>query len=123
LFPEVVRRFIDERVASIDQLEILRLLWENPAAVWTEAALAAELQIPPAEAAAQLAALQSRGLLCAGPPYQHGPRDPELDGVLRQVLQYYRERPVSMIKLVAARAKDPLRSFADAFRVRPPEGG
>jgi len=24
---------------------------------------------------------------------------------------------------VAARAKDPLRSFADAFRVRPPEGG
>lgn len=123
LFPENVRRFIDERVASIDQLEILRLLWENPAAVWTEAALAAELQIPPAEAAAQLAALQARGLLRAGAPYQYGPRDPDLDGVLRLTLQHYRERPVSMIKLVAARAKDPLRSFADAFRVRPPEGG
>jgi hypothetical protein len=34
------------------------------------------------------------------------------------VLQLYRERPVSMIKLVYARARDPLRNFADAFRLR-----
>ena len=128
LFPEDVRRFIDGHVASVDQLELLRLLWEAPEAVWTGADLAADLQTSPAEAVAQLTALQRRGLLQveaggAEPLYRYGARDAELDGLLRTTLQHYRERPVSMIKFVAARAKDPLRSFADAFRVRPPEGG
>jgi predicted ArsR family transcriptional regulator len=63
LFPDDVRRFIDRYVESIDQLEILRLLWENPAAEWTEAALAAEVQAPPQAVAAHLAALAARGLL------------------------------------------------------------
>jgi hypothetical protein len=129
LFPDDVRRFLDENVESIDQLEILRLLWEDPAVEWTEASLAEATQAPPADVVAHLAVLAGRGLLhaetrgAAGWVCRYGPRDPERDRLLRTVLQNYRERPVSMIKLVAARAKGPLRTFADAFRFRPREGG
>lgn len=127
LFPDDVRRFIDENVESIDQLEILRLLWENPGAEWAETALAGEVQAPVPAVLAHLAALSARGLLQgeprgAGWVCRYGARDPARGELLRKVMQLYRERPVSMIKLVAARAKDPLRTFADAFRVRPREG-
>lgn len=38
--------------------------------------------------------------------------------MVARLLQIYRQRPVSMIKLVYKRAKDSLRAFADAFRFR-----
>jgi hypothetical protein len=128
LFPDDVRRFLDENVETIDQLELLRLLWEDPGAERTDAALADELQLPRAAAAAHVAALAGRGLLHGEPraggwACRYGPRDPAADALLRKVLQLYRERPVSMIKLVAARPADPLRALADAFRVRPPREG
>jgi hypothetical protein len=127
LFPDDVSRFLDENVESIDQLEILRLLWESPGTEWTETSLAGEVQTQPKDVAAHLAALSARGLLHAEPRgagwvCRYGPHDARRDELLRKVLQLYRERPVSMIKLVAARAKNPLRNFADAFRVRPHEG-
>lgn len=127
LFPDDVRRFLDENVDSIDQLEVLRLLWEDPAAEWTGAALTAEVQAQPADVAAHVAALAARGLIHAEPrgagvACRYGPRTPDLDARLRKVLEHYRERPVSMIKLVAARVNDPLRALADAFRLRPREG-
>jgi DNA-binding transcriptional ArsR family regulator len=127
-FPEDVRRFLDEYVESIDQLEILRLLWEKPETDWSATALSAEVQAEPADVSAHLAVLRARGLLAsadrgAGLVYRYGPRNPELEGRLQTMLQHYRERPVSMIKLVVARSKDPLRNFSDAFRVRPPREG
>jgi DNA-binding transcriptional ArsR family regulator len=127
-FPEDVRRFLDDYVESIDQLEILRLLWERPEVDCSVADLSAEIQAEPADVAAHLTALRARGLLVSSDPgsglvYRFGPRSLELEALLRATLQHYRERPVSMIKLVVARSKDPLRKFADAFRVRPPREG
>jgi hypothetical protein len=48
----------------------------------------------------------------------HGARTPELQGLLDRLLQVYKERPVTLIKMVYARAKESLRAFAEAFRVR-----
>jgi hypothetical protein len=45
-----------------------------------------------------------------------------LQELVDRLLQLYRERPVTMIKMVYERAKDPLRKFADAFRLRKEEG-
>src|SRR5687767_1000007 len=64
-FPEEVNRFLDEFVESLDQLEVLRLLWERPNVTWTDSTLAAEVQIESSYAATQLAILDSRG--CDGP--------------------------------------------------------
>jgi hypothetical protein len=121
--PEDVCRFLGENIESIDQLEVLRVLGEGPAREWTAAALAAEVQGPPADMAEHLAALARRGLIAterrgAEAVWRYAPASPELDGIVGRLLKCYRERPVSMIKLVYAQAADPLRAFADAFRLR-----
>ena len=43
---------------------------------------------------------------------------PDLEEMLGRLLQMYKERPVTMIKMVYERAEDPLRAFADSFRIR-----
>ncbi len=121
--PEEVRRFLDENVESLEQLEILRVLAEEPDRAWGAADLAAVIQSDPATAAAHLVALGGRGLVtlstvggeAAG---RHGARTPDLGGRVNAVLSAYRERPVTMIKLVYARANERLRAFSDAFRLR-----
>jgi hypothetical protein len=118
--PEDVRRFLDEHIESLEQLEILRLLSEDPTREWTAAQLGAEIQADPSVAAAHLAALAGRGLLASSSPAvsRYGASTPELGERLARALAVYRERPVTMIKLVYARASERLRAFSDAFRLR-----
>ncbi len=124
LFPDDIRRFIEAAVESIDQLEILRVLGEDSSRAWDVAGLAAAVHADPPAVAAHAAALHARGLAAAGagPTYQFGPRTPELGILVARLLELYRERPVSLIRLVyagaAARAADPLLSFSNAFRLR-----
>jgi predicted ArsR family transcriptional regulator len=121
--PDDVRRFLDANVESIEQLEILRVLAESSEAEWDADALARAIQAPPADAAAHLAALHARGLVAlrtegAGARGRHGARSPELAAGVERLLRCYRERPVTMIKVVYARANERLRAFADAFKLR-----
>ena len=125
--PDDIRRFLDGNIETIDQLEVLRVLGEKPDREWTPALLSAEVQADPQLVAAHIVALQGRGLLTAQTRgaeliARHGARTPELQALVGRLLQLYRERPVTMIKLVYERAKDPLRKFADAFRLRKEEG-
>lgn len=122
-FPEAVGHFLDANVETVEQLEILRLLGENPHKEWGIADLGREVQATPQAMAAHLTALEGRGLLLTltrGTECfcRYGPRTPELEGRLAQLLQVYRERPVTTINRVYARAKSALQSFADAFRIR-----
>ena len=121
--PADVVSFLDSHVESIDQLEILRILGEGPSRAWPVASLAAEVQTSARDLAVHLTALRDRGLLNfegAGAEFvwRYAPATPELAAIVLRVLQIYRERPVSMIKLVYARVDDPLRAFANAFRLR-----
>lgn len=121
--PEDVRRFLDENIESLEQLEILRVLAEDPGREWAAAELAAEIQADPSAAASHIAALAARGLVATSTRRgetvaRHGTRSPELGGRLTQVLAAYHERPVTMIKLVYAKANERLRAFSDAFRLR-----
>jgi len=125
-FPADVVRFLDSHVESIDQLEILRILGEAPSRGWSVASLVTEVQTSARNIAAHLSALRDRGLLNyegvgTDLVWRYAPATPELAAITLRVLQIYRERPVSMIKLVYARADDPLRAFANAFRLR--DGG
>ena len=122
-FPEDVARFLYDNVESIDQLEILRVLGEDREKEWDSVALAAAVQAEPQAVRAHLTAMHARGLLTmtprgAGLSCRYGVRTPELESMVGRLLQMYRERPVTMIKMVYERAKDPLRAFADAFRIR-----
>jgi hypothetical protein len=121
--PEPIARFLDEQVESIDQLEILRILGEDREREWDVVALAGEVQAKPQAVHDHLTAMSARGLLVlatreAGLFCRHGASTPELEAMVGRLLQLYKERPVTMIKLVYDRARDPLRAFADAFRIR-----
>ena len=47
-----------------------------------------------------------------------GPATPELTAAATKLLQFYRERPVTLIRIIYARANDRLKAFAEAFRLR-----
>jgi DNA-binding MarR family transcriptional regulator len=124
--PEEVKKFMEANIDSVDQLEILRVLGEDPHKEWSAPDLAREVQTQPDTIDAHLAALRSRGLLItetrqADLLCRYGPDSPEREAILTRLLQVYRERPVSMIKLVYARARDPLKTFAEAFRLKKEE--
>jgi hypothetical protein len=50
--------------------------------------------------------------------YRFGTKTPELEEMVRRLLQLYKERPVTMIKMVYERARNPLQALADVFRNR-----
>lgn len=121
-FPEEIRQFVELNIESIDQLEILRVLNENPDKECDAAFLAAEIQANPKAIGIHLAALHGRGLLLAEKRVdwfgRHGAHTPELKLKVDRLLQTYHERPVSMIKFIYSQANNPLRVFAEAFQLR-----
>lgn len=122
-FPEEVKHFLETNIETVEQLEILRLLGEDPQREWHSGELAREVQAQPQAVLAHLAALHGRGLLTLemrGTDLvgRHGAKTPELEAAVGRLLHVYRERPVTTINLVYARARDVLRTFAEAFRVR-----
>jgi hypothetical protein len=122
-FPQDVKQFLDANIESVEQLEILRLLGENPEKEWNSTTLAQEAQTQAKTIASQLTHLQARCLLTTmlrGKEVfcRYGPSTPEIETRLQHLLQVYQQRPVTMINLVYARAQAALRTFADAFRLR-----
>jgi len=107
--PEDVARFLDDHIESIDQLEILRVLGEDREREWDSADLAGEVQAEPAAIRTHLTAMQSRGLLRTttrgvGLSCRYGTGTPELEKIVGRLLQMYKERPVTMIKMVYSEA-------------------
>ena len=121
--PSEVSQFLETHIDSVDQLEILRVLWEDPDKEWRAVDLAGEAQTPAEAIGSHLAAMQGRGLLATKTRgtdlfCRYGAATPELAQKVSRLLQVYRERPVTMIKYLYARAKDPLKALADAFRLK-----
>jgi DNA-binding MarR family transcriptional regulator len=121
--PEEVLHFIDRYVESLDQLEILRTLGESRSKDWTATDLAKEAQIKPGAITAHLTALEQRGLLTMQRSQsecvcRYGAKTPELEKQLSGLLQFYKERPVTLIKIIYAQAQDRLKAFAESFRLR-----
>ncbi len=115
-------RFIEANIDSVDQLEILRILAADPDKEWTGADLARAAQTPAHAITTHLDTLERRGLLTvargAALSCRYGARTPELECEVRRLLRLYDERPVTLIRMVYARASGTLKSFSDAFRIR-----
>jgi len=115
-------RFIEANIGSVEQLEILRVLGESPERSRTATELSRECQCKPSEIDMHLAALRERGLLRMQQQesqilYIHGGGSNEKDELLVRLLQCYRERPVTLIKLAYARGDERLRALAEAFQI------
>lgn len=123
MIPDHIKKFVDQNIETIDQLEILRVLSEHRTQEWSVLHLSREVQAQPGVITNHLAALKSRGLLTSiargqETLWMYTAQTPELDKSVQDLLQCYQERPVTMIRMVYAKAADALKTFADAFRIR-----
>src|SRR4051794_35524577 len=105
-------RFLHDNVESIEQLEVLRVLAEDRRRLWDLNSLAHTVQADFRVVRGHLAVLRDRGLVemtarSNGLFCRYGIRSPELEDMTRRLLVLYRERPVTMIKLVYERTGAP----------------
>src|SRR5688572_1302366 len=107
---------MDSHLESVEQLEILRILGEDPGRQWDAPGLAHLIQASPDAVAGHLGALQKKSLITctaegANLTCRHGAGTPDLDAKVARLLQVYKERPVTMINRIYARARQALKSF------------
>jgi hypothetical protein len=118
---ERLKTFLEQRLSSIDQIDVVMLLRADPARSWTAPEVAAALRTAPEPAAMRLFLLASGGLIAFEPSsiprYRYAEVDPELDAILQElsdVLGAHRDDVLAALQTPG----DPIRSFSDAFRLK-----
>ena len=119
------RRFISEYIGAAEQLDVLLLLHAEPGRDFTAAEVSQRVYTVPAAAILRLEELTASGLLssdrASDPRYRYAPRSPELAARVDTLAAAYRADRVAVVRLIYEIPKDPVRSLADAFRLRRPE--
>jgi DNA-binding IclR family transcriptional regulator len=118
--PEDVHRFLHQNIDSVEQLEVLLLLWRTPQRAWTAEEVATAVYSHPSSVIRRLAMLSGQGLLREPDPgsYQYAPRTTGLDDTVIRLDHMYRERRVAVITLIASKPIENVRAFSDACRIR-----
>jgi hypothetical protein len=118
--PEDVRRFLLQCIDSVEQLEVLLHLYRTPEQAWSCDSIALALYSNPASIARRLAGLYSNGLLTqtSSSAYRYQPKTAELDGIVSQLAETYRQRRVAVITVIASKPMENVRAFSEAFRLR-----
>jgi hypothetical protein len=119
--PDEVQRFLAEHVESAEQLDALMLLRSDPSRTWTAESLSQALFSVPQSAARTLERLGAQGFAAddgaAPAAYRYAAAGPDDERVSRLAAAYRADR-AAVIKQLFARRVDPVRSLADAFRLR-----
>jgi hypothetical protein len=123
-FSDEFCRFLRTAVPSVDAAELLLLVSRERERWWSaqEAAAALQPNAVPSEAdvARYFTVLQAAGVLAVGPDKrgQYRPGNAALESHVKTLEQAYRERPVTLIRVIYALRDSSIQSFADAFRLR-----
>ncbi|HEX8824780.1 MAG TPA: hypothetical protein VF794_32975 [Archangium sp.] len=120
--PEDVRRLIGDHIESVEQLEILLLLYQHRGRVWTAETVARELRIAPISAGERMDDLVHSAIVARGQgspvEYRYAPESQKLDVAVAGLATAYSERRVTVINFIFSKPVDKIRTFADAFRLR-----
>jgi hypothetical protein len=120
--PDIVRRFVAQHIDSAELLETLLLVHSAPGREWTPDEVARSIYTVPAGATRRLEQLVSLGLAAsngaADPAYRYAPVSTALAEQVDALAAAYRGARVAVINLIYNQPPDPLRSFADAFKIR-----
>ncbi len=119
--PSHVERFIHDYITSIEQLEVLLLLQDNPHKTWSAAEVSRVLCRQPASVSDRLEQLRAVELVevqTGEPPLYCVNAQSRHHQTVRALDVAYKERKDSVIRMIFTRPKDPLKAFSDAFRFR-----
>jgi len=117
-------RFLQDAVPSVDAAELLLLLRRERARAWSSreavAALAPGVALSESEVSRHLESYRARGLLVAEADgrLRYQPAAEPLAQHARTLDKVYRERPVTLIRVIYGLRDKKIRSFADAFKLR-----
>lgn len=109
---------------SVDAAELLLALASEPQRWWQASELAASLRpstaLSEAEAARYLEHFQAAGLVALGPDRRtrYRPGGEALAGHVRMLAAAYKERPVTLFRVIYALRDLKIQSFADAFKLK-----
>jgi hypothetical protein len=119
--PEDVQRFITEHIESAEQLDVLVLLHAHPQRTWSAEEVSQAVFSVPQSVARTLERLEQGGLAAGEgdpPVYRYAPGNAATDARVAAVAAAYRANRAAVVKLVFTPRADPVRSLADAFRLR-----
>jgi hypothetical protein len=111
--------FVREHIGSVWAVELLLILRGDPARCWPQGDLVRELRASANLVRDILRKFERSGMAVEddGECWRYAPASPVLDALATHLEQAYRQRPVSIINLIAA-PPDPIQGLADAFKWR-----
>lgn len=117
-------RFLQQNIPSVDAAELLLFMQANAGEGWSATEAAAKLrptvQITDADAVRYLENFQARGLVSAGADRRarFAPASDDLKMYTEMLSLAYRQRPVTLIRMIYALRDTRIQTFADAFKLR-----
>lgn len=119
---ETTRCFILDAFANMDELRIFLLLSADRERAFALSSISANLNQSNDKARAGAAHLLENGLIVEVTEpvmgFKYGPASPGLAALAEEVIRIDREMPVTLLRLVASRPAEPVKAFADAFKLR-----
>lgn len=123
--PEEIKKFITERIDSVELLEVLLFLRAKPDREWSAEEVSNELRSSPASIARRLADLHTHELLFlregSPPRYRYSPRTNNVILMIDRLARVYEMSRARVIDLIFSKPADKLRHFSDAFKLRKEE--
>ncbi|MBW4548139.1 MAG: hypothetical protein KME25_27410 [Symplocastrum torsivum CPER-KK1] len=125
-FSEEIQQFIRQNIKSVDYLKILLFLNENRNQKWTIYNLGKKLYLHHTIVKDTLGFFNKRGFLEVERQekehfYSYNPRNEDLLSMVDQLAQLDRHYPVSLINFIYSLSRNPIQSFADAFKLKSEE--
>jgi hypothetical protein len=122
VLPPPVRLLIANQIRTTDHLEVLLLLFRNRDRWWSAESVGEEIHFSPHRAGTRLEELASG---CSSMPrvaetvmFRYKPVSPDLEATVGDLADLYARVPLQITTLIQAHFPDPIRGFADAFRIR-----
>ena len=122
-FSDEFCRFLQGTIPAVEAAELLLAIMREPSRAWSAdealASLGPGIALTAAEAARHIERLQGQLVAAAeGGRWKYQPANEELAAHARTLERVYRERPVTLIRVIYALRDSRIRSFADAFKLR-----
>jgi tRNA/tmRNA/rRNA uracil-C5-methylase (TrmA/RlmC/RlmD family) len=118
--PGELGKFIARYIQSVEQVEILCLMSENPGRSWSEGEVLRAIQSSQESVSNNLRHFTVEHFLTTDSQqnFRFAPENPELAALVAELVKTYRERRVAIVELIYQAPSDTVRNFADAFRIR-----
>ncbi len=117
-----VLSFIREHIESVEQLEILLLLYHRKDRSWTPEEIAKELRSSAHSARKRLGDFEAKGFVrkieTLSHSFQYNSHDSAIDAQIQALAEAYQVRRMTIIDIIFSKPLDKIQVFADAFKFR-----